>query len=88
MPKALITGAAGFIGYFLAQRLLADGYEVIGFDALTDYYDVALKQRRQQMLLQAPGFRMINDRLEADGVLRDLVAQERPDVIVHLAAQA
>lgn len=88
MPKALITGSAGFIGYFLARRLLEDGFEVIGFDALTDYYDVTLKQRRQQMLLQHPGFSAVNERLETDGVLMDLVAQDAPDVIVHLAAQA
>lgn len=88
MPKVLITGAAGFIGYHLAKQLLADGFEVVGFDALTDYYDVTLKQRRQQMLAQSPGFRAVNDRLEADGVLMDLVASEQPDVIVHLAAQA
>ncbi|WP_299707638.1 GDP-mannose 4,6-dehydratase [uncultured Tateyamaria sp.] len=88
MPKALITGSAGFIGYFLARRLLEDGFEVIGFDALTDYYDVTLKQRRQQMLLQHPGFRAVNERLETDGVLMDLVAQDTPDVIIHLAAQA
>ncbi|WP_415401079.1 NAD-dependent epimerase/dehydratase family protein [Tateyamaria sp. SN3-11] len=88
MPKALVTGSAGFIGFHLAKRLLADGFEVVGFDALTDYYDVTLKQRRQQQLLQSPGFRAVNDRLEAPGVLHDLVAREAPDVIIHLAAQA
>ncbi|WP_189371758.1 NAD-dependent epimerase/dehydratase family protein [Tateyamaria omphalii] len=88
MPKALVTGSAGFIGYFLCQRLLADGFEVVGLDALTDYYDVTLKQRRQQMLLQNAGFGAVNERIEADGILHDLVANERPDVIVHLAAQA
>jgi UDP-glucuronate 4-epimerase len=88
MPKALITGSAGFIGYHLSKRLLDDGYEVIGFDALTPYYDVALKERRQQKLLQNPRFRAVNKRLETDGVLMDLIAEETPDVIVHLAAQA
>ncbi|MFL4469297.1 SDR family NAD(P)-dependent oxidoreductase [Tateyamaria armeniaca] len=88
MPKVLITGGSGFIGYFLAKRLLEDGFEVIGFDALTDYYDVTLKQRRQQMLLQHPGFRAVNERVEAEGVLATLVAEAQPDVIVHLAAQA
>ena len=88
MPKALITGSAGFIGYHLAQDLLAHGYEVIGLDAMTDYYDVRLKERRQAMLLQSPAFRAVNRRIEEDGVLHDLIATERPDVIVHLAAQA
>jgi UDP-glucuronate 4-epimerase len=88
MPKALITGSAGFIGYHLAQDLLAHGYEVIGLDAMTDYYDVRLKERRQAMLLQSPAFCAINKRIEEDGVLHDLIAAERPDVIVHLAAQA
>lgn len=88
MVKALVTGSAGFIGYFLCRRLLADGYEVIGFDAMTDYYDVRLKERRQAMLLQSPGFRAVNDRLERDGALMDLIAAEQPDIIVHLAAQA
>lgn len=88
MPKALITGSAGFIGYHLAQDLLAHGYEVIGLDAMTDYYDVRLKERRQAMLLQSPAFRAVNQRIEDDGVLQDLIAKERPDVIVHLAAQA
>lgn len=88
MPKALITGAAGFIGYHLSKRLLAEGYDVVGFDALTDYYDVELKKRRQSMLLESSKFRAVNERLEADGVLLELVATEKPDVIVHLAAQA
>lgn len=88
MPKALVTGSAGFIGYHLSQLLLAEGFEVVGFDAMTDYYDVRLKERRQANLLQSSGFRAVNDRLENDGVLMDLVAQERPDYVIHLAGQA
>ncbi|WP_412551359.1 NAD-dependent epimerase/dehydratase family protein [Shimia sp. MIT910701] len=60
MPKALLTGAAGFIGYHLSKRLLAEGYGVVGFDALTDYYDVELKKRRQSMLLESSKFRAVN----------------------------
>lgn len=88
MPRALVTGSAGFIGFHLCQRLLADGFEVIGFDALTDYYDPALKRRRQQILLNNEAFRTVEDRLEHDGVLAELLALEKPDVVVHLAAQA
>ncbi len=88
MPKALVTGSAGFIGYHLCRRLLADGFEVIGLDAMTDYYDVRLKERREAALLQSPAFRAVHDRVETDGALTQLTATEKPDVIVHLAAQA
>ncbi|MDV3482265.1 NAD-dependent epimerase/dehydratase family protein [Sphingobium yanoikuyae] len=88
MRKALVTGSAGFIGSFVARRLLDDGFEVIGLDAMTDYYDVSLKERRQAMLLQSERFRAINDYVETPGLLMDLFAQEKPDIVVHLAAQA
>ncbi|MCR9068118.1 MAG: NAD-dependent epimerase/dehydratase family protein [Rhodobacteraceae bacterium] len=85
---ALVTGSAGFIGYHLCQRLLADGWTVVGLDALTDYYDVRLKERRQAMLLQSPGFRAVTERIETPGVLQDLMADLKPDAVIHLAAQA
>ena len=85
---ALVTGSAGFIGFHLCQRLLADGFRVIGVDNLSDYYDVALKQRRQAMLLQSPGFSVVNDSVQTPGLLMGLFAEHHPDVVVHLAAQA
>ena len=85
---ALITGAAGFIGYHLAARLLSRGWRVIGLDAMTDYYDVALKERRRAMLLQNDGFSFVEERIETEGVLETLFAREKPDLVVHLAAQA
>jgi len=88
MRTALVTGAAGFIGYFVCKRLIADGFRVVGLDAMTDYYDVALKERRQGMLLHSPGFRTVTRRVEEPGLLMELFAEERPDVVVHLAAQA
>lgn len=84
--RALVTGSAGFIGYHLCRRLLDDGWEVTGLDALTDYYDVTLKQRRHAMLAQSPAFHTVEGRLESPGLVRDLA--DGAEVIVHLAAQA
>lgn len=88
MRKALITGSAGFIGYHLAQLLLDGGFAVIGYDGLTDYYDIRLKERRHQMLLQNAHFSAHIGMLEDFDTLHALALAERPDVIVHLAAQA
>lgn len=85
---ALVTGSSGFIGYHLCARLLAEGWRVIGIDNLSDYYDVRLKQRRQAMLMQSPGFSVVNDSIESPGLMMRLFAEHRPDVVVHLAAQA
>ncbi|EAR50115.1 hypothetical protein OG2516_18895 [Oceanicola granulosus HTCC2516] len=88
MRHALITGTAGFIGFHLARRLLAEGWRVTGYDGMTDYYDVALKRRRHQVLLQSEGFAAHEGMLE-DSARFDAVADAAaPDVIVHLAAQA
>lgn len=86
--KVLITGTAGFIGFHLARLLLAEGFRVHGYDGMTDYYDVTLKRRRHALLLQSPGFSATEAMLE-DQARLDAVADEfKPDVIVHLAAQA
>ena len=85
---ALVTGSAGFIGYHLSRRLLADGFTVIGIDSLSDYYDPDLKRRRQAALLQNAGFSAINQPIETPGLLADLFAEHRPNIVVHLAAQA
>ncbi|WP_424991071.1 SDR family NAD(P)-dependent oxidoreductase [Fluviibacterium sp. S390] len=86
--RALITGSAGFIGYHLCERLLAAGWQVTGYDALSDYYDVALKEARHARLARHPGFTPIIGRLEDMGALERAGAQAQPEVIVHLAAQA
>jgi len=88
MRSALFTGAAGFIGFHLIRRLLSDGFRVIGVDSLNDYYDVALKERRQAQLLQSPNYRAVTGKVEDPGLLMGLMAEETPDVVVHLAAQA
>ena len=75
--KVLITGAAGFIGMHVAQRLLARGDEVVGIDNLNDYYDVGLKEARLQQLAGFPGFRFIKLDLADTAGVAALCAQER-----------
>ncbi|MEE4120124.1 MAG: NAD-dependent epimerase/dehydratase family protein [Paracoccaceae bacterium] len=85
---ALVTGSAGFIGYHVARRLLAEGWRVVGLDAVTDYYDVRLKRARLAELAAFEGFRAVEARLEEPGRLAALMAEERPGTVIHLAAQA
>jgi UDP-glucuronate 4-epimerase len=88
LSRVLITGTAGFIGFHLAKLLLAQGFRVQGYDGMTDYYDVALKQRRHAMLLQSPNFSAMEGMLEDQARFDALADSFQPDVIVHLAAQA
>lgn len=86
--KVLITGAAGFIGFHLAGKLLGRGDEVVGVDNLSDYYDVNLKHDRLKQLRGAENFRFVRlDIGDRNGVAR-LFEEERFDVVVNLAAQA
>jgi UDP-glucuronate 4-epimerase len=86
--RFLITGSAGFIGYHLAHRLLADGHVVAGVDGLTPYYDVKLKEARHGQLAQSNRFTAHIAMLEDDERLTEIVEAAKPDVIFHLAAQA
>lgn len=88
MNRVLITGTAGFIGFHLANLLLTEGFRVHGYDGMTDYYDVALKQRRHAMLLQNPGFSATEGMLEDDSKFDEIADEFEPDIIIHLAAQA
>lgn len=88
MRTVLVTGTAGFIGFHLANLLLKEGFRVVGFDGMTDYYDVRIKERRHQMLLQNENFTAHVGMLEDFEKLHSIAMDEKPDVIVHLAAQA
>jgi UDP-glucose 4-epimerase len=83
MTHALVTGAAGFIGSTLTDRLLADGVRVTGVDAFTDYYDAALKRRNLEGARRHPAFSL----LELDLSQADLSALPAVDVVFHQAAQ-
>ncbi|WP_415184044.1 NAD-dependent epimerase/dehydratase family protein [Phaeovulum sp.] len=83
-----VTGTAGFIGFHLAERLLAEGFRVHGFDGMTPYYDVDLKRNRHAILRRHPNFSATEAMLEDEAVLMADIADVGPEMIVHLAAQA
>jgi len=86
--RIFVTGAAGFIGFHLAKRLLEAGHEAHGYDGLTAYYDPALKEARLAILKSFPNFRATVAMLEDMPALSEAVRAAAPEVVVHLAAQA
>ena len=86
--KALVTGATGFIGMHVAERLLSMGHKVVGLDNLNDYYDVALKEARLARLQALTGFSFQRVDLSDDAAMREVFAQGRFSHVVHLGAQA
>ena len=88
MRTAFITGTAGFIGFHLARHLLDHGWKVAGYDGMTTYYDVSLKQKRHAMLAANPNFTPTEAILEDQDDLNAAIDAAQPDIIVHLAAQA
>jgi len=86
--KILVTGAAGFIGAALSIRLLERGDEIIGLDNLNDYYEVSLKEARLARLCGYPRFRFLRVDVSDRAAMEQVFATERPERVMHLAAQA
>ena len=88
MSKILVTGSAGFVGFHLSQKLLANGETVIGIDNLNDYYDVSLKQARLEQLFSHKNFQFFQIDLANRYKVDELFANSKPNLVIHLAAQA
>jgi UDP-glucuronate 4-epimerase len=88
MKPVLVTGAAGFIGYHLSERLLREGRTVIGYDNMSDYYSVELKQARVKRLQEKPGFTFVEAKLEDAATMDKLYKEHAFDLVYNLAAQS
>ena len=87
-PVALVTGAAGFIGFHVSLSLLSNGWKVIGLDSMSSYYDVSLKKSRESILLKNSDYKSVHKKVESEGVLQSIFDSEKPNLVIHLAAQA
>jgi UDP-glucuronate 4-epimerase len=86
--RILVTGAAGFVGFHVANRLLADGHEVVGLDSVNHYYDVRLKEARLALLQRHRSFEFVRTSLGDPEVMDQLFDRCQFDRVIHLAAQA
>lgn len=86
--KVLVTGAAGFIGFWTSQKLLAHGHEVFGLDNLNDYYDVSLKEARLKILSKNSQFKFFKTDVAHTDALNQFFKENKPHRVIHLAAQA
>jgi UDP-glucuronate 4-epimerase len=90
MPSkiVLVTGSAGFIGFHLSQKLLTQGYRVVGLDNLNDYYDVTLKESRLEVLREKSDFTFLKGNLHDQAFIEKIFSNHKFDYVVNLAAQA
>ena len=85
---ALITGSSGFVGFHLAEFLLSCNWKIIGLDAMTDYYDVNLKNARQKLLCENSNFLNYKGLVQDEKLLNKIFSLHKPNILIHLAAQA
>ena len=83
-----VTGSCGFIGFHLARFFLANNWQVVGLDALTDYYDVNLKKARKKLLCKNSNFFNYQGLIQDAKLLNEIFLKHKPNIVVHLAAQA
>ncbi len=88
MKTVLITGGAGFIGFHLSKKLLTDGYTVVGFDNMNDYYDVRLKEERLHILQTYDRYTFVKGDLADEQAINELFERYRFNIVVNLGAQA
>ena len=88
MAKVVVTGSAGFIGFHLCQKLLQEGFKVIGLDNFSDYYDVELKYSRNEFLQKNDNFESVFLDVEDRSALENIFRNEKITLVIHLAAQA
>ena len=88
MKKIFVTGSAGFIGFSLSLSLLKKGYEICGYDSVNNYYDVKIKYSRLKILREYKNFKFVLAKLEDKKKLNKILEKFKPEVIIHLAAQA
>ena len=86
--KIFITGSSGFIGFHTSKKLLDKGFKVCGYDSMNSYYDVKLKKSRLNILKRYKNFKFIKNNLENKETLKKSLFNFKPNVIIHLAAQA
>ena len=86
--KIFITGTAGFIGFSLAKTLLENNHNVCGYDGITDFYDIKLKNNRNKILKKYKKFTFVRGMLENKNLLNKTIVNFKPEIIIHLAAQA
>jgi len=86
--RIFITGSSGFIGFHLTKKLLNKGFQVHGVDSMNNYYDVNLKKARLKILIKHKNFKFTKQLIENEKKLTNCIKKFKPDIIIHLAAQA